>query len=96
MAGKPPAGKGNQGRGHGPAALDDQIVELAFRIGGGPGGDAPDIVEGALAEAKHIRHGDTSLGRFEIGGSRSPCHKGLRIRASGLRMGKKYFSFPEA
>jgi hypothetical protein len=61
MAGKPPAGKGHQGRGYRPASLDDQVVELTFRIGVRPDGDAPDMVEGTLAEAKHIRHGDTSL-----------------------------------
>ena len=41
MAGKPPAGKGHQGRGHGPAALDDQVVELTFRVGEGQAGMRP-------------------------------------------------------
>jgi hypothetical protein len=54
MAGKPPAGKSHQGRGYRPASLDDQIVELTFRIGVRPGGDAPDMVEGTLAEAEDV------------------------------------------
>ena len=41
MAGKPPAGKGHQGRGYGPAALDDHVVELTFRVGGGQAGMRP-------------------------------------------------------
>jgi hypothetical protein len=41
-------------------------VELTFRIGGRPGGYAPDIVEGTLAEAEDIRHADTSLKRVKI------------------------------
>jgi hypothetical protein len=54
MAGKPPAAKGHQGCGYGPAALNDQVAELAFRVRGRPGGNAPDIVEGTLAEAKDV------------------------------------------
>jgi hypothetical protein len=58
MACKPPAGKGYKGRGNRPAALDDHTAEFTFRVGGRPGGNAPDGVEGTLAEAKDV-HGLT-------------------------------------
>jgi len=60
VAGKPPARQGREGRRHGPAPLDDHVAELAFRIGFGPGGDAPEIVEGTLAETEDV-HGPPSF-----------------------------------
>jgi len=56
VTGKTPAGEGCKGRGHGTAALDDHVPELAFAVGVGPGGDSSDHVEGALAETVDVHH----------------------------------------
>ena len=66
MACKPPAGKGYKGRGNRPAALHDHAVEFTFRVRGRPSGNAPDGVEGTLAEAKDIRHGSVSSCRSPL------------------------------